>query len=92
MTSISALVIILFMATFTEWVVERVVAPWIKGKWLILVSTAVGVGLCLAYQLDLVCSLMKVTPTIWGQIITGALVGAGSDVAHGFIKKFSLRK
>ena len=92
MTSISALVIILFMATFTEWVVERVVAPFIKGRWLILAATVVGVGLCLAYQLDLVSLLLSFEPTILGQIITGALIGAGSDVTHGFIKKFSLRK
>ncbi len=92
MSSLAALTVILFMAGFTEWMVERLVAPWLKGRLLNLAAIAIGVGLCLAFQLDVVNMLLQVQPTIWGQILTGIIVGAGSDAAHSFIKRFLPRK
>ena len=92
MSSLGALTVILFMAGFTEWAVERLVAPWAKGRILMLAAVVVGVGLCLAFRLDVVNMLLQVQPSVGGQIITGIIVGAGSDAAHSFIKRFIPRK
>jgi len=83
----SALVI---LATFTEWATERLFGLWLKGQWMVYLSAAVGVTLCLLLRLDGMQLLglgQSYFHPVAGQVITGLIVGAGSSAVHGFFKK-----
>jgi len=91
-SGISVLAIILFLALLTETIVERLFGSWLKGYWLILIASAMGVGLAFAYKLDIVNLVLSVDITAWGKVLTGLVIGAGSDTVHGVMKRYALRK
>jgi len=48
-------------------------------------AAAVGVGLCVIYQADLFAAFGLVPPWPWiGWVITGLLIGRGSNFVHDF--------
>lgn len=83
---------LVILATFCEWATEFLFGPWIKGQWIVLLSAAVGVVLCLLFRLDgmqlLGLGQSYFQPFV-GQVITGLIVGAGSNKVHEFFKKFT---
>ena len=83
----------LVLAFVVEAVLEYVLGIWwkplseeLRPKVLMAVGLVLGIALCLSYKVDLLAEL-GLTPSIVGQIITGALVGRGADYLHGFWKK-----
>ena len=83
----------LVLAFIVEAVLEYVLGIWCKPmpeelrpKVLMAVGLALGIALCLSYQVDLLAEL-GLQPSIIGQVLTGALVGRGADYLHGFWKK-----
>ena len=57
-------------------------------EWLKYVSAAVGVFVCLAYNADILASLGVVSPFPYvGAVITGLIVGRGSNFLSDFYTK-----
>ena len=94
---------ILVLAALTEALVEYLFSPVIKTRapdrrtlglaWrdlaLRYTATAVGVLLCLAYRADLFLFFDLVPPWPWlGYVITGLLVGRGSNFVHDFASRW----
>jgi len=83
----------LVLAFVVEAVLEYVLGIWwkplseeIRPKVLMAVGLVLGIGLSLAYHVDLLAEL-GLSPSILGKVLTGALVGRGSDYLHAFWKK-----
>ena len=90
MSSAGLFVLVLFLATLTEWVVERFFSDIakLKGKWMVLISTLVGVALCFGFSVDGL-SLVGFDgqyPHWLGVLITGIIVGSGANAIHKFFK------
>jgi len=91
-SGISVLAIVLLLALLTETIVERLFGSWLKGYWLVIIASAMGVGLAFAYRLDIVNLVLDTDVTVWGKVLTGLVIGAGSDTVHGVVKRYTLRK
>ena len=83
----------LVLAFFVEAILEYVFGIWwkpmsedLRAKVLMAVGLVLGVALCLSYRVDLLAEL-GLAPSIVGQVLTGAVVGRGSDYLHGLWKK-----
>ena len=83
----------LVLAFFVEAILEYVFGIWwkpmpeeLRPKVLMAVGLVLGVVLCVCYKVDLLAEL-GLQPSIVGQILTGAVVGRGSDYLHGLWKK-----
>ena len=59
-----------------------------RPKVLMAIGLVLGVALCLCYKIDLLAEL-GLAKSVVGQVLTGALVGRGSDYLHGFWKKIT---
>lgn len=57
-------------------------------EWLKYVSAVMGVAICVAYQADILATLGVVTPIPYvGAVITGLIVGRGSNFLNDFYNK-----
>lgn len=81
------------LAFFVEALLEYVVGTWWKpgdpekrAKVLMAVGLVLGIGLAVVYRVDLPSEL-GLGPTIIGQVITGAIIGRGSEYLHAFYKR-----
>lgn len=95
----SMLLAILLLAALTEGLVEFFLQPWIKPEgaevptWRSMAlrysAAVVGVGLCLAYAVDIlaVIGLAGRVPFV-GEIMTGLLIGRGSNYVNDFIERW----
>ena len=78
---------IAFLAVFNEWVCERFFGWWLQEKAMIAVSAAIGVVLCVLFKADALSTMGLTEPLgtpYTGQIMTGLIVGAGSNAWHKF--------
>ena len=78
---------------------DHVGEPAKRWKWLLMyISAAVGVGLCWYWQVDLIAVVANVTAKLsglsgtWsispvGVILSGLIVGRGSNYLHDFLDK-----
>jgi len=90
MESANLFIALIILATLDEWATERLFGSWVKGQWLVYISSAVGVALCLLFRLDGMQFLglgQSYFHPVAGQVITGLIVGAGSNKVHEFFKK-----
>ncbi len=78
----------LVLSVLVEALLEYALGIWwtplsetVRPKIIMAVGLALGVVLCLAYKVDLIAELGMKSSAI-GQILTGALVGRGSDYLH----------
>ncbi len=83
----------LVLAFMVEALLEYVLGIWfvpmseqLRPKILMAIGLVLGIALCLSYQVDLLAEL-GLQPSIVGQVLTGAVVGRGSDYLHGLWKK-----
>ena len=83
----------LVLAAVVEAVLEYFLGIWwapltnaIRQKVVMAVGLVVGIILALSYKVDILAAL-GLAPSIVGQMVTGALIGRGSDYLHGFWKK-----
>ncbi len=87
----SLVVVLIFLALFVEWFCERFFGKKFQGDWMIYLSAAIGILVCVLFRLDAL-QLLNVPPPIGapytGQVITGLIVGAGSNVVHKFFGKY----
>lgn len=93
MESLGVFFMALVLAFIVEAILEYVLGVWwrplseaLRPRVLMAVGLALGIGLCLAYKIDLLAEL-GLPGSIIGQILTGALVGRGSEYLHTFWKK-----
>jgi len=81
-----ALAAVVMLAWLCEWATERFFGSWgVKGWWMVGVSTTIGVVLCLLFRVDAIALLGLPAPVgspYTGEVITGLIVGAGSDTVH----------
>lgn len=91
-----ALVLAFVIEAFLEYVFGIWWKPFpeeMRPKVLMAVGLVLGVALCVLYKVDLIAYIGKLfgveelKPSIVGQILTGALVGRGSDFLHQFWNK-----
>ncbi len=89
---------ILALAFLSESITEYLFAGPLSsrglGRTLPYVAAAVGVALCLAYQIDLMKSALGLSPG-WppvGQVLTGLILGRGSSYLHDFYTAFARPK
>ncbi len=93
MEAIGIFFMALVMAFLVEALLEYVFGIWwqpiseaLRPKLLMAFGLVLGIVLCILYKIDLVAEL-GFAPSIIGQILTGALVGRGSDYLHAIWKK-----
>lgn len=86
------LAVALALGILVEWLVERFLAPipQLKGLPLVFISAGIGVLLCWAFKVDIL-ALAGITGVSYaafvGYIISGVIVGSGSNAIHYFIKQ-----
>lgn len=83
----------LVLAAVVEAVLEYVMGIWwaplsnaTRQKVVMAIGLIVGIALALSYKVDILAAL-GLAPSIVGRIVSGALIGRGSDYLHGFWKK-----
>ena len=85
MDPILALSVVFTFAFLVEWVTERLFGRVFQGDAMIYFSAAVGILLCILFQIDIMPYLKAPTPIgapYTGQVITGIIVGSGSSNLH----------
>ena len=89
MQAASLLTALGFLAAFNEWALEALVGQW-KAKlgWtMVYISAAVGVAECLVLGLNALPLAGIEGQAVLGQVITGIVVGSGSNALHKFFDK-----
>ena len=83
----------LVLAFIVEAVLEYVLGIWwkplaneVRARVVMVAGLVCGIGLALSYHIDLLEEL-GLAPSTLGQVLSGALIGRGSDYLHGFWKK-----
>jgi hypothetical protein len=81
---------VLLLAVLTEWLTERFFGGLWVGKIMVGISTVIGVALCVAFKVDAIILLGVGSP--WSEwvniVVTGLIVGGGSQAIHKFFDKF----
>jgi len=93
MGSANLLIALVVLATFYEYITETIFGTWLNGKVMALVSASIGVVLCISFQLDGMSLLndgFSAFHPIIGQIVTGIIVGGGSNRVHELFKKIKV--
>ena len=93
MESIGVFFMALVLAFLVEALLEYVFGIWwqpisdeMRPRVLMALGLILGIVLCVLYDIDLVAEL-GLAPSLVGKILTGALVGRGSDYLHAIWKK-----
>lgn len=85
----SILVMAIFLATFVEFMIERAfgTVKRLKGWPMVAVSSAAGIILCIGLNVDILQMVGFEGDYIsWiGQVISGLIIGSGSNAIHKFI-------
>ena len=85
----SALVLAFVVEALLEYVLGTWVVPLkedVRAKVLMAVGLVLGIGLCLNYKVDLLAEMGLETGRV-GQVLTGAIIGRGSEYLHAFYKR-----
>lgn len=92
MTQPAAFALILIIAAVAEALVEYFIAPLVPDtakKFLPYAAAALGVLLCTAYRIDLLAAAGLVSPwPIIGQVVSGFLIGRGSNFINDFADRW----
>ena len=85
----SIMLALLVAATLVEGFVEFVTKPWVSQPWPGYIALALGIVVCIVWQLDILAEFGMTTSVPYaGAVATGILVGRGSNYLHDFIAKF----
>ena len=76
------------LAVLVEWLAERFIGPFATGRLMVWLATLVGVAFCILAAVDIWPELGIAWQ--WGQpwtgeVITGLVVGAGSNAFHDLV-------
>ncbi len=76
------------LAALSEWLTERFLGKYLKGYQMVLASAILGVILCFALNIDIMALLgFEGDYYDWvGKIISGIVIGSGSNAIHKFVK------
>jgi len=88
--STNLLIALVVLATFCEYIMETIFSKWLNGKAMVVASALIGVVLCVAFQLDGMTLLndgFSAFHPVFGQVVTGIIVGGGSNRVHELFKK-----
>jgi len=80
---------VFILAFFTEGLVEYLFAKKeVSQPVLKYVALAIGIGLAIAYNVDLLAGvgMVSIVPVI-GNIVSGIVIGRGSNYANDFVQK-----
>jgi len=84
----NALAVVLLLSALCEWFVERFVGKWLAGYPMVVAASVVGIALALVFQVDGMALMGLPAPAgspYTGEVLTGLIIGAGSDVVHQFM-------
>lgn len=88
MSYISIVVQVLILATIVEALLEYVFGIWwqpfpdtLRPKILMAFGLGLGIAVAIFYEVDILADL-GFPPSLIGQIITGAIIGRGSEYTH----------
>ena len=88
----NTLAIFMVMATIIEGLTEYLFSDihQFKAEWMKYPPLIFGVAICIAYRLDIIYTMLGVTATIplFGQILTGVLIGRGSNYINDIVTRF----
>ena len=90
MTAANILVVLTFLATFNEALLELVLGRWHNSRvdrLMPLASIALGVVECIGFGLNALDLVGITTWPLAGEVITGAVVGGGASWVHNFFGK-----
>ena len=83
-------VLVLFLATLVEWTTERFFGSVkaLRGTGMVILSSLIGIGLCFGFNIDALKLVEFEGAYPWwiGVLVTGVIVGAGSNAVHGLLK------
>ena len=82
---------ITFLAVFLEGTINYIVGTSNEGArpWVRYIALVAGVGLAIAYQIDLLAQLGLVSPIpVIGFVISGIVIGRGSNYVNDVISVF----
>ncbi len=83
------LAVIFLLALLCEWLSERFFGWFLGGMSMVFLSTLVGIALALLFQVDGL-TLLGLPVPLWapwtGRILTGIIIGAGSDAVHQWFR------
>jgi hypothetical protein len=102
LSALGPVVVIFLLAALAEGLVEYLVAPWLEGlkgateklenvrvMALRYISALVGIGLSLVYGADLLAIFgVEAGVPYVGSVLTGVLIGRGSNYVHDFVGKW----
>lgn len=82
------LVAVLLLATFSEWIEERLFGSWVHGTNMIWLAAGIGVALCVGAKIGGL-SVLGIDMNPWiDRVITGCIVGGGSNAVHQFFGNY----
>lgn len=92
---------LVLLATLVEGIVEYFIAPLFdvylpRYKFLLMyVAVLLAVAFTLFYRLDMIAALaglfnVEIANTVFGQIVTGVVLGRGSNYLHQIITKYTM--
>ena len=91
MSAASLLTGLTFLGLFNEWVIEFLFGQWkgadgksTLGKLLIYIAAAVGIAEAFILKLNALPLVGVETNSVLGYVVTGIIVGAGSNIIHKF--------
>ena len=90
MDTVSLLTGLAFLAAFNEWAIEFFLGQWKNptlNKFLIYVAAAIGVAEAFALKLNALPLAGVEGNVTLGYLITGIVIGAGSNFVHKFFGK-----
>lgn len=91
---VQSLTALFAMSVFIEGFIEFFISdPNTVQPWLKYVGLVIGVGICLAYRLDVFAILGIISPIVSisnyiGCVLTGVIIGRGSNYLNDFIATF----
>ena len=92
-TGLTAIGILVLLATLSEGLVEYIFGDWLHKSYLKYITLVVGVALAWSLQLDLLRELAQVqAPYPVGYILTGLIMGRGSQYLHQFVSQYLPKK
>jgi hypothetical protein len=76
-------------AVFIEGLIEYALKEFTSGQWVKYVALALGVIFAIVYKLDLLAmfGFMAISPYV-GYVVTGLIIGRGSNYVNDFMSKF----
>jgi heme/copper-type cytochrome/quinol oxidase subunit 1 len=82
-------ILVLFIATLTEFLTERFFGKKVSGEKMVYIAAVIAVALSLGLEADGLHSIGLDRVNIWvDRVLTGLIASAGSSITHQFLSKY----